>query len=74
MGSLYVKGSKLWARYKDERGQWKGSPTPYRPGDDAKARLFVKRLENQCAAKRSYGEQSGQEPKGPVTVARYADR
>jgi len=74
MGSLYVKGSKLWARYKDERGQWKGSPTPYRPGDDAKARLFVKRLENQCAAKRSYGEQSGEEPKGPISVARYAER
>src|SRR4051794_35445006 len=74
MGSLYIKGSKLWARFKDERGQWKGSPTPYRPGDDAKARLFVKRLEKQCAAKRLYSEQSGEEPKGPITVARYAER
>jgi len=74
MGSLYVKGSKLWARYKDERGQWQGSPTPYRPGDDAKARGFLKRLENQIAAKRSYGDEAGEEPKGPITVARYADR
>ncbi len=32
MGSLYVKGTKLWARYKDEHGVWKGAPTPYRPG------------------------------------------
>ena len=28
MGSLYVKGPKLWARHKDEHGVWKGAPTP----------------------------------------------
>ena len=33
MGSLYLKGSKLWARYKNEQGKWTGAPTPYRPGD-----------------------------------------
>jgi hypothetical protein len=42
MGSLYIKGSKLWARYKDEHGVWKGAPTPYRPGDEANARRFLK--------------------------------
>jgi integrase len=69
-----LKGSKLWARYKDERGKWKGAPAPYRPGDEAKARGFLKRLENQSDAKRSYSGQSAEEPKGPITVARYADR
>ena len=44
MGSLYVKGAKLWARYKDEDGVWKGAPTPYRPGDEANARRFLKTL------------------------------
>jgi len=74
MGSLYIKGSKLWARYKDERGKWKGGPTPYRPGDEAKARLFLKGLENESAAKRAYSERTGETPKGPITVARYGDR
>lgn len=26
MGSLYIKGAKLWARYKDQHGAWKGAP------------------------------------------------
>jgi hypothetical protein len=37
MGSLYRKGAKLWARYKDESGAWCGAPTPYRPGEETKA-------------------------------------
>ena len=74
MGSLYIKGKKLWARFKDEHGRWKGGPTPYRPGDEAKARGFLKRLENQSAAKRSYSEGAGEKHKGPITVASYADR
>jgi integrase len=51
MGSLYVKGAKLWARYKVEHGAWKGAPTSYRPGDEANARRFVKTLEAARAAR-----------------------
>jgi hypothetical protein len=53
MGSLYTKGTKLWARYKDELGRWKGAPTPYRPGDEAKARRFLKGLEAESDKDRS---------------------
>lgn len=74
MGRLYIKGKKLWARFKDEHGRWKGGPTPYRPGDEAKARGFLKRLETQSVAKRSYSEGAGEKDKGPITVASYADR
>jgi hypothetical protein len=72
MGSLYIKGSKLWARYKDELGKWKGAPTPYRQGDDAKARRFLKSLEAESEAKRQFVERDDAPHKGPITVAAYA--
>jgi integrase len=74
MGSLYVKGSKLWARYKGEHGAWKGAPTPYRPGDEANARRFVKGLEAATEAKSSFRKRTGGERKSPITVADYAGR
>ena len=64
MGSLYVKGAKLWARYKDEHGVWKGAPTPYRPGDEANARRFVKTLEAASEAKSSFRRRTTGERKG----------
>jgi integrase len=73
MGSLYVKGSKLWARYKNEQGKWKGAPTPYRPGDEVKARRFVKELEAESQAKGAFARRNG-ESKGPIIVADYANR
>jgi integrase len=74
MGSLYIKGAKLWARYKDEHGVWKGAPTPYRPGDEANARRFLKTLEAASEAKSSFNKRAGGEKKGPITVADYAVR
>jgi hypothetical protein len=41
MASLYVKGRKLWARFKDESGKWTGAPTPYRPGEEAKVQRYL---------------------------------
>ncbi len=74
MGSLYVKGTKLWARYKDEHGVWKGAPTPYRPGDEANARRFLKTLEATSEAKNSFAKRTDGQRKGPITVADYAVR
>jgi len=73
MGSVYLKGSNLWARYKNEQGRWKGAPTPYRPGDEAKARRFLKGLEAESQAKGDFARRNG-ESKGPITVAEYANR
>jgi hypothetical protein len=74
MGSLYVKGAKLWARYKDEHGVWKGAPSPYRPGDEANARRFLKTLEAASEAKSSFRRRTTGERKGPIVVAGYAER
>jgi hypothetical protein len=74
MGSLYIKGAKLWARYMDEHGVWKGAPTPYRPGDEANTRRFLKTLEAASEAKNSFAKRTGGARKGPITVAEYVVR
>jgi integrase len=72
MGSLYRKGAKLWARYKDETGSWRGAPTPYRPGEETQARRFLKRLEVGIDARKQSAD--GGASQGPITVASYATR
>jgi integrase len=74
MGSLYLKGKKLWARYKNERGEWAGAPTPYRPGEETKAQRFLSELEATVPAKVEAKSQMDLAPGEPITVARYADR
>ncbi len=71
MGSLYVRGTKLWARYKDHRGKWVGAPTPYRAGEEEKARRFLAKLEAMTEATQTVNGGAGG---GPVTVSRYAER
>lgn len=73
MGSLYLKQNKLWARYKDASGKWTNAPTPYRPGDEVKARQFLARLESQVEATVRVTEGEGP-PSGLVTVAQYTTR
>ena len=72
MGSLYVRGNKLWARYKDERGRWVGAPTTYSIDERAKARRFLARLEATIGATQIVNADAG--AAGPVTVERYAKR
>lgn len=72
MGSLYVKGAKLWARYKDETGTWRGAPTPYRPGQEKDARRYLTRLEARTAATAEVATATDAAPGEPISVARYA--
>ena len=41
MASLYKRGTKLWARLKDERGKWISKPTPYHVGDEESAQRYA---------------------------------
>jgi hypothetical protein len=68
MGSLYLKGSKLWARYKKRAGQVEGRSHFLPPGDGVKARRFLKGLEAESEAKGDFARRNG-ESKGPITVA-----
>jgi integrase len=70
MGSIYPKQNKLWVCWKDEAGKWRNSPTPYRAGDEAKARQFLRHLEAQTEAARAAAASGA--PVGPLTLAVYA--
>ena len=72
MGSLYEKQNKLWARYKDEAGKWSNMPTPYRPGDEPKARRFLVQLEARVGATRDASAAGAGDPSAALTVEMYA--
>ena len=74
MGSVYPRGKKLWARYKNEKGQWEGAPTPFHAGEGAKARRFLRELEARIDARKTVGASVGLEPGEAITVCRYAER
>jgi integrase len=67
MGSLYVKRGKLWMRFKDETGKWKGAPTPYTVDERSNAERFLKKFETNISPA------SVDAPSGSMTVARYID-
>jgi hypothetical protein len=73
VASLYVKQNKLWARYRNELGEWSNAPTPYRAGEEAKARRFLARLVGRVAATTEIAATIGA-PAGPLTVEQYAKR
>jgi integrase len=50
MGSLYVRGNKIWIRYKDETEAWVGAPTESRPGEEKRARRHLASVEAHVQA------------------------
>lgn len=50
MASIYARGNVLWCRVKDG-GRWVRMPTPYRLGDEAKARRFAEWAQEALLAK-----------------------
>jgi integrase len=71
MGSLYVKGSKLWIRYKDESGKWVGAPTQCRPHEKARARRHLAKIESGITALADARKAADLPPGAPLTVAAY---
>jgi hypothetical protein len=74
MSSVYAKGPTLYVRYKDEEGKWISEATRFRPGQEAEARRYVKRLEARIDATKEITDAAGLEPGTPVTVAQYMER
>jgi integrase len=74
MASLYIKQNKIWVRYKNEAGKWTDGPTPYRAGEEAKARRFLERLSGRVAAtiEATATATASPPPTGALTVERYA--
>lgn len=66
MASIYTRGDRLWCSVKNSEGKWRNQKTPYRVGEEAKARRYAAKLEELATAER---EGNGT---GPLTVAAYA--
>lgn len=62
---VFVRGEKLWLRFKDEGGRWVSRPTPYYVGDEDRAesmyRQVVREIERRIGAGLT----------GPITVRAY---
>lgn len=70
MGSIFKRGSKLYAKTKDVSGEWVQLATGCTVEERAKAEAWLADLERKVEAQRSaMGPDAA-----PLTVARYADR
>jgi len=74
MGTLYIRGRRIWARYKDGAGAWKSAKTPYLVGSEEKARRWVRHVERGLTAAAEAGEALGVAPGQPVTVRAYGEK
>jgi integrase len=74
MASVYPRGKKLWTRYKNEEGVWRGAATPFLIGDEEKARRFGAQLERAARITREAASAAGLKPGERLTVAAYARR
>src|SRR5262245_56266038 len=73
---LFVRGQKLWARFKDESGRWVNRPTGYSVGDEAKATRFLATISGLSARARARpvaGSPRADQPT-QLTVAKYVER
>ncbi len=66
MASIFRRHKKLWAIVKNENGKWIHVATPYRVGEEEKAKRAATAIQKKMDARRANGES------GPLTVARYA--
>ena len=48
---IFARGNRLWARYKDEKGQWVNERTGYAVGQEDKAERYFAEAWTQPAAK-----------------------
>jgi integrase len=70
MGSIFPRGSKLYAKTKAVDGTWKQIPTGLSVGAEAEAEKWLADLERKVEAQRAaMGDDAA-----PVTVSRYAKR
>lgn len=67
MASIYPRGRRLWAKYRDASGEVVRKPTKYNLGEEDLARRYAKRKEEIAAEKRRTG--AG----GVPTVKAYAE-
>jgi integrase len=71
MGSIFVRGKKLWFKYKSVGGKWINKPSGYNVGQEKEAKFLLRKTETNVRARIEAGET---EDEGPLTVEKYAER
>jgi len=69
---IFVRGRKLWARFKDASGAWVNKSTPYEVGQESDARRYLARRIATAAAAREVTEKVRSD--GATSVQEFADR
>ncbi len=78
---IFVRGNKLWARYRNEDGKWVSEATGYSVGSEASAQRCLRRLMDLAAQTRALRESEAARarapelgPTGDLTVATYVEK
>jgi integrase len=71
---IFVRGQRLWARFKDSSGAWVNKRTPYEVGQETDAERYLARRVANAAATRDADERAGRPGGGPLTVREFAAR
>src|SRR5262249_2205731 len=71
---IFVRGRKLWARFKDASGAWVNKSTPFEVGQESEAARYLARRLANAAAKREADLRAGQSDDGSVQFRTFAGR
>src|SRR6185436_10194 len=71
---IFARGTRLWARYKDEKGQWVNERTGYAVGQEDKAKRYLARIVGLARDAREGAKASPPTATGSITVKDYVER
>jgi integrase len=71
MGSKFLRGNKIWLKYKSVSGRWVNKPSGLDKGQEKQADALLRKIEANVCARIEAGET---EEDGPLTVAKYGER
>src|SRR3954466_1525373 len=72
---IFVRGRKLWARFKDASGAWVNKPTPFEVGQEQEAaRYLARRTANAAAVREADARAAKSAEGGPVQLRAFAER
>jgi integrase len=71
---IFARGTRLWARYKDEKGQWVNERTGYAVGQEDKAQRYLARIVGLARDAREGAKASAPTSPTSITVKDYVER
>jgi integrase len=71
---IFIRGRRLWARFKDAEGRWVNKATPYEVGQEGDAERYLARRIANAAAVREADERAGRPEGGPMQLREFAEK